>query len=199
MGVYYDIYAEVRLNGVWLNIDSHVLGLDGKTRHAPLITGQSWLWEIIQELSEHTYIVSFDKLADGTKAVFNDTERLSERTFEAVDFQTAIKDRIKSFPARRGYVARNSIEMFQTGEIDRIEEWITPFDYAQLEKTEQQEYSYYEWNDRDGWYAVFMQMANRIDFLVTNFNDSGIPFEMRNNLDEKQIKEKDVRLIIVKS
>jgi len=199
MGTYYDIYAEIRFNGVWINIDNRILGLDGKVHHAPLISGQSWLWEALQELSEDIYVVPFDKLADGTKEVFSNIEQAKEHKFEAVDFQTAIKDKIKSSPARRGYVNRICIEMFQTGETDHIEEWLTPADYADLEKPEQQDYSYYEWDDRDGWYAIFKQVAGRVDFLVDSFNDCGIPYEMYKNLDETDMKTKDVRLIITQS
>ena len=197
MGVYYDIYTEARFNGAWLNIDSRVLGLDGKTHHAPLMWGQSWLREALQKLSDDTYAVAFDKLADGTKAKLG--EYRAGRRIEAVDFQTAIKDRIKSSPLRRGFVYRHSIASFQTGEIDCIEEWLTPADFAELDKEEQHEYSYYEWDDRDGWYAVFKQIACRVKFLVNSFNDCGIPSEMYKDLTETEIKEKDVRLIIVTS
>jgi len=34
MGTYYDVYAEARFNGVWINIDSRIIGLDGKICHA---------------------------------------------------------------------------------------------------------------------------------------------------------------------
>jgi len=199
MGVYYDIYTEALFNGTWRNIDAHVLRLDGTTRLAPIIWGQSWLWEALQELSDDTYAIEFDKLADGTKAVFGDSKHAKEFRFEAVDFQTAIKDKIKSSPARHGYVNRVCIEIFQIGETDHLEEWITPADYAKLDKEEQREYSYYEWDDRDGWYAIFKRIAGRVDFLVDSFNDSGVPAAMFNDLEETQVKAKDVRLIIVQS
>jgi len=37
VGAYYDIYAEVSLNGKWANIDRYVLGLDNKYYHASLV------------------------------------------------------------------------------------------------------------------------------------------------------------------
>jgi len=154
---------------------------------------------MMQELSEDIYIIEFDKLADGTKAVLGDTEHARERRIEAVDFQTAIKDKIKTSPARRGYVYRSSIAMFQTGEINCLDEYITPFDYAKLDKEQQQEYSYYEWDDRDGLYEFFKRIAYRVDFLVCSFNDCNVPYEMYKGLAEKEIKEKDVRLIIVQN
>jgi len=199
LGVYHNIYTEVLFNGKWINIDSRVLGLDGKIRTTSLMWGKSWLHEAVEELSEQAYDVTFDKLADGTKEMLGGYESASERSFEAVDFQTAIKDKIKSSPARRGYVYRSDIATFQIGEIDCIEWWITPADYEKLDKEEQQEYSYYEWDDRDGWYCVFKQIAYKVGFLVENFNDRGIPLEMYGNLDEKEIKAKDVRLVITRS
>jgi len=198
MGRYYDIYAEVSFNGKWVNIDSRVLGIDGKIHHAPVIWGQSWLGEAIDELSDHSFFVNYDNLSDGTKSKLGGNDGVETKRLEAVDFQTAIKDRIKSSPARRGYVFRSSIACFQIGEIDSLDECISPYDYAKLDKAEQCEYSYYEWDDRDGWYAVFKEIASRVEYLVNNFNDFGIPYEVSKNLDETRVKEKDVRLVIVR-
>jgi len=199
MGVYYDIYTEVLFNGNWINIDSRVLGLDNKLHHAPVIAGQSWMREALNELSDFTYFVEYDKLADGTKSVWDNVEHTKDRRFEAVDFQTAIKDRVMSSPTRRGYVNRSHIAMFQTREIDSIEWCLTPGDFAELDKEEQREYSYYEWDDREGWYAIFKEIAYRVDFLVDAFNDRGIPYEMYKKLYEKEIYAKNVRLVVVTS
>jgi len=199
MGTYYDIYTEVQLNGAWLNIDCRIMRLDGKIRIAPILSGQSWVWEMLQMLSSDTYCIPYDKLSDGTKSVFNEPGETYADSFEVVDFQTAIKDKIKFSPSRRGYVHHSHIAMFQTGEIDNIEAFLTPVDFAELDKAEQREYSYYEWDDRDGWYEAFKKIESRVNFLVSSFNDFGVPFEMYKDLNEGRLKTKDVRLVIVKS
>ena len=197
MGVEYNIYTEVLLNGTWLNIDNRVLGLDNKIHTAPVIWGKSWLWEALHELSSDVYAIEFEKLSVGTKAILEEDVYTNNRRYETVDFQTAIKDKTNSSPSRIGYVYRSSIVAFQTGEIDCIEEFLTPGDYAELDKDEQKEYSYYEWDDREGWFAIFKTIAYRVDFLVDNFNNCGVSYEMYDDLDERQIKAKNVRLIIV--
>jgi len=199
MAVNYDIYTEVLFNGKWINIDSRVQRLDGKVSIVPIIWGKSWLWEAIQELTSHAYSISFDKLSDGTKSVLRVGEDTKNLSFESVDFQTAIKDRIKSSPSRRGYVHHSSIAMFQTGEVDNIEVSLTPADYTKVDKEEQREYSYYEWDDREGWYAIFQKIAHRVDFLVDSFNNCGVPFEMFDDLDSTEVKAKDIRLIIIRN
>ena len=197
MGVDRSIYTEAFFNGTWVNIDCRVLGIDDKMYLAPVMKGRSWLREALDEISNETYTIGYGELADGTKTNGNFPENTDNLQFETINYQTVIKDKIKPSPTRHGFVCRSEIAMFQTGEIDCIERWITPFDYANLDKEEQQNYSYYEWDDREGWYVVFKQIISRVDFLVDNFISYGIPCELSKNLTGKSREVKNVRLIIV--
>ncbi|SHH56966.1 hypothetical protein SAMN02745823_00323 [Sporobacter termitidis DSM 10068] len=172
MGVYYDFYSEVLVDNKWVNIDSYVLGLDGEYHHCLTISGKSYLREAIDNSDEYNHEVK-------------------TRKFEAFDFQTAIKDQLRGPPIMRGFVDRHYIAAFQRRDIDSIEEWLTATDYASLDKPEQQAYSYYEWDDREGWYAVFKSLAARIEVLVENFNNYRIK-DMRSI----NVKAKDVRVVI---
>lgn len=205
MSVYHDFYAEVLFNGKWQNIDSHVLGLDNEIHHCPVIGGKSYLRDMLDELSEEIYLVPYEKLSNETQNALTQSidieyiTRVQSQTYEVLDYQTAIKDRIKESPVMRGYVTRISIAMFRRGEIDSIEDWLTPDDYAVLDKSEQIAYSFFEWDDRDGWYPALKQIAVRVEILVDNFNECGIPYAFRDTFDTREIKTKDVRLVIRRS
>jgi len=197
MGVYYDFYSEVLVANEWVNIDSYVLGLDGECHHCPTMSGQSYLRDAIDKLSEYSYYLSFDELSEGTRSdLLSDNSdeynrEVKTRNFEAFDFQTAIKDQLRGSPIMRGFVDRHYIAAFQRRDIDSIEEWLTAMDYANLDKPEQQAYSYYEWDDREGWYAVFKSLAARIEVLVENFNNYGIQ-----DMGSINVKAKDLRVVI---
>jgi hypothetical protein len=128
MGVYFDLYAEVLFNGAWINIDSRIQGVDGKLHHSSVVNGQSWLCEALEIVSDEIYSIPFEKLTEGTKEIFvksNDNEyskNITDQTFKAFDFQTAVKDRIKDSPTMRCYASQTLISMFKTGEINSIED-----------------------------------------------------------------------------
>lgn len=205
MGVYYDFYTEVSFNGRWINIDSHILGLDNKLHHCPVICGQSYLRDMLDELSAEIYSVPFEKSAEGTQTALTQSissdylDQVRSKIYDVIDYQTAIKDRVKESPIMRGYVSRVLIAMFRRSEIDDIDDWLTPDDFAMLDKSEQVQYSYFEWDDRGGWRPTLKRVVERVGFLVDNFNEFGIPYELSKNLDVRSIKEKDVRLIVRQS
>lgn len=216
MSTYYSVYAEVKVNDKWYNLNPIYFNEKDLMKVVPIASGQSYFRETYEELEEDCYMWGLPKdLSKELKTVFN--HELDEpldygfnvktygdyyaRTVFLVNYGKAVKNRVKeNRPTRyRGYALKYSVASFEIGESDSIINWLSVDEYEKLKETEQKEYMYYEWCEPDDWYGKYNDMIKSIDVLLSHFREWASYSINNANFDELTPTADFVRLIVYRA
>ena len=174
MGVDYTIYTEVYLKDKWYSVDSYVLTPAGDFRLSPLLQGRSYIREFLDHINDPRTI-KFPDLAETTqKYIFEQTneeyrEQLLSEKFDVYDFYTEIKSmHIREYQYEY-YAPRHSVASFETGEIEKIYDWLTRESYDELSPEEQKEYVFFKWTESYGWYKTLTNVITRVEMRLADF------------------------------
>lgn len=212
MGVYYTIYAEVKVGSKWYNLCPMMKTKEGEYRARPVIYGQSLIREAYEELKGTSYACGRPQdISEELRQIFHhDDEDKVEGFFRdmtykqyynqvlcLVNYGKAVKSRVK--PDRqtryRGYVDKHNLAAYEIGETEDILNWIHPTEYDKLSEEDKKEYAYYEWNMWGDWYGVYADLINKVDALLSIFNDWSWE-NLPGNIDETRPSADYVRLIV---
>lgn len=213
MGVYHYIYAEVKVGNKWYNLSPLMRDSDGEIKVQPVLYGQSWLREAVDEMRELCYAHGRPHdLSEELRKVFpHDDDEVAEsiwhdmtykdyyrQTLFVINYGKEIKSRVKEGrPTRyQGYVSKYNLSSYEIGEVEDIVNWIHPTEYEKLSAEEKKEYTYYEWDEWDDWYAAFVKIVRRVDCLLELFRDWCFHHAKDANLDERTPTADYVRLIV---
>ncbi len=213
MSVYYSIYAEVRVGNKWYNISPLMRVSDSDVKAQPIISGQSWMREAIDELEEACFMRGRPAdISDELKKVFShEDDEVTEhfihdmtykdyyrQTLFVVNYGKSVKSRVKANKPTRyqGYVYKHCLSAYELGEVDYIANWVSSNEYAELSNEEKQEYTYYEWNEWGDWYAVYVEIVRKVDCLLDFFKEWAFWNIKDANSDELSPSADYVRLIV---
>ena len=188
MGVYYSIYAEVRVGNKWYNISPLIRDNDGEAHVQPVMSGQSYMKDAIDELYHDSYMRGRpENLSDELKKVYkHENHETSEylwrnmtygeyydQTLFVVNYGKCVKSRVKSTKSTRyhGYVDKFCLSEYEIGTTESIYCWISEEQYKELPDDEKQGYVYYEWNEWYDWYGVYAKLVDRVDCLLAFFRE----------------------------
>ncbi len=123
------------------------------------------------------------------------------QTLFVVNYGKAVKSRVNADKPTRyqGYVDKRCLAAFELGEVDYIANWVHPNEYAKLSTDEKKKYTYYEWNEYDDWYTVYVDLVKKVDCLLDFFKEWAFANIKDANLDELSPSADYVRLIIERS
>lgn len=185
----YYIYAEVRYKGQWYNLNPMMMNSDGEYVLRPIYWGGSEMWDAYCELEDDIWIRgipddmcpelrncfhdNLDDILDGCPKDYTYRKLYSSSMF-AVRFDRGLTRRIvKDRPYKYGgYIYRNTLAAFESGEMEDINHWITIDEYKQLSDKEKEEYVFYEWNNSYDNYGIYTAVVARIRHLLSWFIDS---------------------------
>lgn len=212
MGTYYAIYAEVRVNNKWYNLNPLLQREDGRLDVCPVISGRNWLRETYEELEESQYFCGRpDDISKEVKTVFHHDDEepydafLSINTYKdfysqsmfVVNYGKSVKSRVKGHRSTRyrGYVSKISLAAYEIDEYDTIGHWLTTDEYEKLSEKEKKSYTYYEWNEPEDWYGVYNIIASNVDCMLRHFGNWA-ERALDCNYDESHPTADFVRLIV---
>lgn len=213
MGIYYSIYAEARVGNKWYNISPMMKNKKGEYRAQPVISGQSWLREAVDELEDQSYMCGRpDDLSEEIRAIYNQDDdadagfgkkeytykRYYSQTLFVVNYGKTVKSRVKeNRPTRyQGYVNKHCLAAYEIGEVDDIANWIHATEYEKLSPKEKKDYAYYEWNEYADWYGIYSDLVNKVDSLLAFFQEWASYNIPDADIDEKLPSADYVRLIV---
>ena len=216
MGVYYYIYAEVRVGNKWYNISPLMRDREGEVKVRPVLHGQSWIRQAFEKMADDCQYRGLPKdVSEELRTIFpygedEKVEGLWEdmtygeyygKTLLAVNYWAHIKGCVKeNIPTRyRGYVNKYHLAAYEIGEEEDITNWIHPTKYEQLSEEQKKEYVYYEWNGWQDWYAVYTELVKRVDCLLDFFKDWYYYQVWRADWPESNPTIDSVRLIVERS
>ena len=212
MGTYYAIYAEVRVNNKWYNLNPLLQRPNGKLDVCPVIAGRNWLREAYEELEEYRYSCGRPAdISDEVRTVFchDDTEPYDphlhidtykdfyDRSIFMVNYGKSVKSRVKKHKPTRyqGYVSKVSLAAYELDEYDTIGHWLTAKEYENLSAREKKSYTYFEWNEPQDWYGIYKTIVDNVDCMLRYFIDWA-EHTINANYDESHPTADFVRLIV---
>ena len=213
MSVYYEMYAEIKIKDAWCALGPFVQKQDGSFKFESLYWAQSVFRRIDDELRDH--VIAWGLPEDASQellANFHDqNEDLDwwgkpttyreyyDNCVYSVDFEKAVASKIirNRFFKYRGYVFKHTIASFECGEIEDIDYWYTKEEYDALEKDEQREYAYFEWNNADDEYGIYCDIKQKVDHLKEWFIN-GISYS-GDGVTWKDLECTPIRLIVCRS
>ncbi len=213
MGVYHEIYAEVKVGNKWYSLNP-LRPTDNGYKVMPIIQGQSYLQEAFEELEEASYMQGRpDDMSSKLREAFphDDNEeldyfpRLTYKSYYAqtmflVNYGKKVRTRYSDTRSTRfcGYAPKWSVSSFEIGESERINCWISEAEYKKLPKAEQEEFTYYEWNEFDDWYTIYGQICKSVECLLSWFREWAWSNIKDVSYDESQPSGESVRLICIR-
>lgn len=214
MSTYHYIYAEANVNGKWYSLNPVMpLANGGYGSGAIIYLGGSFHPEVFHWLRKNAISSGLpDDISNTTKEHFpGDMDELTKcwlsemtnreyykRTAFVVNFDTTIvrkirKDRPYKYMA---YIPRETLASFECGEIDEIENWITPNEFNTLLPEEKEGYIYYEWNNWHDEYGIYQDIANKVYAQMSWFSEIDGVLDSRSHSTYNQLTPGQVRLIV---
>ena len=181
MSVYYEIYAEIKIKDTWCALGPFAQKQDGSFEFESLYWAQSVFRCIDDELRNH--VIAWGLPENASQELLSHFCDLNEEmdwwgnpmTYReyysnciyCADFDKAIASKVirNRFFKYHGYVFKHTIASFECGEIEDIDYWYTKEEYDALEKNEQREYAYYEWNNLGDEYGIYCEIKQKVDYL----------------------------------
>lgn len=176
MGIYYEIYLEGKINGEWRCIDPFLKTASGELKHACIMEGKSMVGMMVDDIGYWQGIPQgvskevLDVLPHKYSETFEPTDELDPsrvRWFEISD--------VRADPARfehEAYVGREAMNLFELGEIEEIEHWLTPEEYGSLPSDEKRGYTFFRWNDAWGSYRMKCELKEAASFLMEAYRSN---------------------------
>lgn len=194
MSTYYYIYTEVNVNGKWFCINNKIdTQKEGEKLSYTYFNGSSSCFRATAEkIEEIGNIVKYDDLSAELQERFKWAENDIEQGNVFAVTPDAMYD---SFPEDHtlsefcGYVHKNILFDYQTGEIDDIYESISDDEYIAMPEAKKKCYLYYEWDSAFGWYKHFKK-------ILEHFQWQKYEWEAVNSFYDR---ETEFRLVLVKA
>ncbi len=216
MSVNYSIYAEVHVGNKWYNISPLMRNSNGEVGAQPIISGKSWMREAMDKLEKANYMRGRPAdISDELKKVFcHEDDEIVENFYPnmtykeyyrqslfVVNYGKTVKSRVKANrPTRyQGYVDKHCLSAYELGEVEYITNWVSSNEYSELPDEEKNEYTYYEWNEQDDWYTVYVDLVRKADSLLDFFKEWAFWNIKDANFDELSPSADYVRLIVEQS
>ncbi|MBR2883725.1 MAG: hypothetical protein IKB93_02935 [Clostridia bacterium] len=164
MSTSYYMYTEVNIDGKWTCINNRIIDVE---RNEELMSetyysgSRSYFGETADKIRDIGTLLKYDDLSDDVKSIFPSYKENPEyfRGFAVYDNEMEAcfpEDRmLKEF---RGYVKKDILFSFQTGELDDIYEYLSADEYLALPDEKKSFYQFYEWNSESGWYKYFLEI-----------------------------------------
>lgn len=208
MSTTYQVYAEVKHNGKWCNLNPITKNNKGEYGLIPIYWSGSGMWDVYCDLEDYAILRGVpedmcselrEKFPENLNEKFEGwTEDYTYRKYYdtmmfAVRFDTALANRVKKDrPYKyRGYIQRETQASFECGEIEDIGGWITIEEYNSLSEKAREGFVYYEWNNTWDDYRIYTSIVTKIRNLLSWFIDSHSAWD--------EIGDSDIRVFIYKS
>ena len=187
MGTDYFFYTEAKIDNTWYGIDPRILRL--QNREEPLTYKINYTyWNGSRSYFGETY----DKLKDISKPIRLEDTSTEFRIDHLLGWRGDDKDAIpyydnmlrvmnfsqlmslnsnKKMHDYHGLYRKDSIALFEAGEIEDLYDDISPEDYSALDDEAKKVYQYYEWDDPMGWRRHIPILVERVSERVREFED----------------------------
>lgn len=164
MSTSYYMYTEVNIDGKWTCINNKITNIE---KGNVIISetyyngSRSYFGETADKINDIGYQLEYNELSDEVKNIFKSYEEHPEYFH---GFAVSDKEMRACFPEDRtlkefcGYVPKNMLFNFQTGELDDIYEYLSADEYLALPESKKAFYQFYEWNSESGWYKYFQEI-----------------------------------------
>lgn len=200
MGVFYQAYAEAKVDGVWKGIDFYVFA-NGKYVPVEIVSGKSYVGEALADkhvqYSIHAKDLSPELQRDHKWSVEEDRELMWRESFvlcvEGADILAMNLDT----PEHCGFVDKTLIHAYENEETEDIWDWLSAKEYAELPADVRIGYQWYAWNERGGTKEVWRRIKNGLQDRINAYNDSRYDYDIKDIPPE--ISMSDTRLIIFMS
>lgn len=160
MSTSYYIYTEVCVDGKWICINNKVKNVNNNKEvisETYWNGSRSYFEKTADKIEEIGSRLEYEELSDEVKSVFQNPEYF--RGFSVTpDAMSSYFPKDKTLKEFCGYVQKEILFCYQTGEIDDIYERLSAEEYSELSDEQKKFYQFYEWNSADGWYVHFKEI-----------------------------------------
>lgn len=183
MSVYYDLYLEGMFEGRWICLDRFAKKPDGQMVHCPLMTGQSIIRELLDDID--CWDIDLETLSPDVRERFEGAveESWFRPACRSFDLE-AIRVPLGKHEYER-YVHKEDLNAFENQELDSIDYWLTEAEYAALDAEERRLYTYHRWDSPWGTFAVKRRLMERVKDAVDCYNREVMLLENRPNRIER--------------
>lgn len=165
MGIYYELYAEAKVDGVWHSIDFYQRTASGKFGLIPIISGKSYLggalrWEGLGGR------IAYDELSEEIKANFKNYEDFPY--WEFFDFWEELGQRDFEKSEFVGFFPNDAIAAYEAGDVDALTaaanegDYFSPIDFAKLTPEAQRGFRYFEWTEPYGYHDTLRRIKQGV-------------------------------------
>lgn len=156
----YYIYTEVCVEGKWICVNNKVKDVKNNKEFISETYyngSRSYFHETADKIEEIGNHLEHAELSDEVKGIFKDSEYF--RAFSVTpNAMSSCFPEDKTLKEFCGYVQKETLFLYQTGEIDDIYECLSAEEYSELSDEQKNFYQFYEWNSADGWYVHFKEI-----------------------------------------
>ena len=180
MSTSYYIYTEVNIDGKWVCINNKLKNVEKNSDvlcETYYSGSRTYFQATADKIESVGRFIQHKDLSDDVKNLFDYSEEY-KGYWRA--FTTTPEEMRSCFPKDSsvkehcGYVHKDVIFDYQTGEADDIYEWFSADEYLALPEAKKRCYSYLEWDTEDGWYKNFKEILEHFrwqsyEWYVANF------------------------------
>lgn len=169
MSVWVECYAEARINGVWRSVDFYSKR-GNEFVIAPIMTGQSMLYSAINWEAAYTP-VGYSAISEDYRSMWPDREYVSYYAIPGNWFECRDLEQ----PEFCGYIPRQQVASFKSGEIDEIndEELISAFEFSAMTPEAQQAYTYIEYTNPFSIRDYMRRLKRGLEDRMVQYNEFG--------------------------
>lgn len=164
MSTQYFMYTEVNIDGTWVCINNKLRNVQkgSETLCNTYYSGSRYYFRAVADkIEEIGSPVKPDELSVELQSHFNwsedDIQYWRAFAISPEDMRACFPDDV-ALREFCGYVYKNTLFSYQTGEIDDIDESLSADEYLKLPEEKRKCYSYYEWDSAFGWYKYFKEI-----------------------------------------
>ncbi len=178
MSISYYMYTEVNINGKWICINNRIKNIkkDMEMLSETYYSGsRSYFGEAAEKIKDIGLRINHEDMSEALKSIFKDEEYFFAVSVSPKRMRDCFPED-KTLKEFCGYVLKDTLFRFQTGEIEDICSWLSIDEYLALSEEEKVFYKFYEWNSEDGWYIHFQEILEhfnwqRYEWGLVNWND----------------------------
>lgn len=174
----YYILTEIKVNGKWICLNREYINIK---HNEPTIAftyysgSRSYFHETAEKIEEIGCPLNFDDVSD---VVLKKYGKYKDKEYPQL-FTAYIEDMRKVIPhdmkhQYHGFVEKNAIFRYKSGDQEEIYESITPTEYNSLDEKAKQAYEYFEWDDEMGWFKYFKEILEHVDWQIYEWSDVNI-------------------------
>ena len=211
MGIHYYVYAEIKVNDKWYNLNPLMKKHDGTTVLRPVYDCGSMFFEACNFFEDHIIGVGIpDDMSPELRGAFRENidepcdpvskdtwRQFYDQSLFCVNYSDTIEQRvIKDRPHKyEGYVSKRAIADFEVNETEEINSWLTREEYNDLPERQKRLYRFYQWDEDFDEYRIFRTIYERLCALLYWF-DFADAFENKSEYWRTDVSLSDVRLFI---